>query len=161
MNYFSFEILVVIFLASCSGNESNKLKVDGREKSSIEHVIYNNIAWAVTKDTALLKSTMAKDENLFIFNPDSIPTIGWAELEKNFNFWLDPRFRATKTEIRDLRISISQSGTVCMVVCILDDLENGRTANRMEKYTMDRCSGKKGWQMAHCPDAFFIRQMIR
>ncbi|MDX9929602.1 MAG: nuclear transport factor 2 family protein [Bacteroidales bacterium] len=122
MNYFSFEILVVIFLASCSGNESNKLKVDGREKSSIEHVIYNNIAWAVTKDTALLKSTMAKDENLFIFNPDSIPTIGWAELEKNFNFWLDPRFRATKTEIRDLRISISQSGTVAWWSCILDDL---------------------------------------
>lgn len=112
----------LLALSACTTSVGTKNTPAESEVLLIEEVIYNNIAWAITKDTTLLKSTMVLDESLFIFNPDSTPTIGWSELEKNFDFWLDPRFKATKTEIRDLRINISQSGTVAWWSCMLDDL---------------------------------------
>lgn len=115
-------ISTLLILSACTSYVDTTNITEERELSVIEEVIYNNIAWAVTKDTTLLKSTMVTDESLFIFNPDSVPTIGWSDLKGNFDFWLDPRFRATKTEIRDLRITISQSGTVAWWSCMLDDL---------------------------------------
>jgi ketosteroid isomerase-like protein len=112
----------LLALSACTTNIDSHHVSSESEMTVIETVIYNNIAWAITKDTTLLKSTMVLDETLFIFNPDSMPTIGWSELEKNFDFWLDPRFKATKTEIRDLRITTSKSGMVAWWACILDDL---------------------------------------
>jgi len=92
------------------------------EKAVIEKVIRDNIGWALTKDRPLLESTMARDESLFIFNPTSEPTVGWSQLEKNFDFWMDPRFKATKCEIRDLRIGVSWAGDAAWWSCVLDDL---------------------------------------
>lgn len=92
------------------------------EKAVIEKVVRDNIGWALTKDRALLESTMVRDESLFIFNPTSEPTIGWSQLVKNFEFWMDPRFKATKCEIRDMRIGVSRSGDAAWWSCLLDDL---------------------------------------
>jgi ketosteroid isomerase-like protein len=92
------------------------------EKAVIEKVIRDNICWALTKDRPLAESTMVHDERLFIFNPDSKSTVGWDQLVKGFDFWMDPRFRATKSDIRDLRIDVSHSGDVAWWACILDDL---------------------------------------
>ncbi len=92
------------------------------EKAVIEKVIRDNIGWALTKNRPLAESTMSRDERLFIFNPDSASTIGWSQLVKNFDFWMDPRFKATKCDIRDLRIDVSRSGDVAWWSCILDDL---------------------------------------
>jgi hypothetical protein len=92
------------------------------EKGVIEKVIHDNINWALTKDRPLLESTMAHDERLFIFNPDSEITIGWDKFVKGFDFWMDPRFKATKSDIRDMRIDISPSGVTAWWSCILDDL---------------------------------------
>jgi ketosteroid isomerase-like protein len=92
------------------------------ERGVIEKTIRNNIGWALTKDRPLLESTMAHDDRLFIFNPDSEITIGWAQFVKGFDFWMDPRFKATKLGIRDLRIDISPSGITAWWSCILDDL---------------------------------------
>jgi hypothetical protein len=58
-----------------------------KERPIVEKTIHDNIAWALTKDRALAERTMAHDAALFIFNPDSTPTIGWDELTKNFEFW--------------------------------------------------------------------------
>ena len=114
--------LLFCTLFSCAPGGREEQKSEDSEKLVIEKVIYNSIAWALTKDTTVLKSTMVRDESLFIFNPDSVPTIGWSELAMNFDFWLDPRFKANTTEIRDLRIEIAQCGTVSWWSCILDDL---------------------------------------
>jgi len=92
------------------------------EKAVIEKVIHDNINWALTKDRPLAESTMIHDERLFIFNPNSESTIGWSQLVKNFDFWMDPRFKATKCDIREMRIDVSRSGDVAWWSCILDDL---------------------------------------
>ena len=92
------------------------------EKAVIEKVVRDNIGWALTKDRPLMESTMAHDDDLFIFNPTSEPTVGWSRLEKNFDFWMDPRFKATRCEIRDMRIGVSRSGDAAWWSCLLDDL---------------------------------------
>ena len=92
------------------------------EKAVIEKVIRDNIGWALTKDRPLAESTMTHDGRLFIFNPDSESTIGWEQLVKNFEFWMDPRFKATSLDIRELRIDVSPSGVTAWWSCILDDL---------------------------------------
>ncbi len=66
---------------------------------------------------------MAQDERLFLFQPDSTGTVvGWNEFVKGFDFWMDPRFKATLLDVRDLRIDLSRSGDVAWWSCILDDL---------------------------------------
>jgi len=92
------------------------------EKAIVEKVIRANIGWALTKDRPLAESTMVHSEDLFIFNPTSEPTVGWSQLVKNFEFWMDPRFKATKCEIWDLRIGVSRSGDAAWWSCMLNDL---------------------------------------
>ena len=109
-------LLVMTFLPGLTAG------ADSKEKAVVEKVIRDNIGWALTKDRPLAESTMAHDERLFIFNPNGEPTVGWSELVKNFEFWMDPRFKATKLDIRDLRVDISRRGDVAWWSCILDDL---------------------------------------
>ncbi len=92
------------------------------ERTAIEKVIRANIGWALAKDRPLLESTMAQDGRLLIINPDSEVTVGWGQFVKNFDFWLDPRFKATGSDIRDLRIDVSTSGVTAWWSCVLDDL---------------------------------------
>lgn len=93
------------------------------EKAAIEKVIRNSICWALTKDRKLQESTMAHDEDLFIYWTNSNMAIaGWARYVKLFDTWMDPRFKATVTEIRDLRIQISRSGDVAWFSALVDDL---------------------------------------
>ena len=92
------------------------------EKAVIEKTVRDSIGWAQTKDRPLLESLMVHDEGLFIFNPDSEVTSGWESFKKGFDFWMDPRFKATSMDIRDMRISVSPSGDTAWWSCVLDDL---------------------------------------
>jgi hypothetical protein len=95
------------------------------EKAVIRQVIDDSIGWAAKdKDTDLLFSVIAHDPELLILSPTSAGTIaGWEEFVKITNeFWLNDAFKATHHEIRDLRIVLSQSGTVAWFSCELDDL---------------------------------------
>ena len=92
------------------------------EREIVAQVIRDNIGWALTKDRPLLESTMARDERLLIINPDSGVTAGWQQFVKGFEFWMDPRFKATGVDIRDLRIDLSPSGITAWWSCVLDDL---------------------------------------
>jgi len=93
------------------------------EKAAIEKTIRASIGWALTKDRPLLESVLAHDDGLFMFQPDSKSTIvGWDQFAKQFDFWMDPRFKATTFDIRDLRINMSRSGDGAWWSCILDDL---------------------------------------
>jgi hypothetical protein len=93
------------------------------ERAAIEKTIRASIGWALTKDRPLLEGVLAHDDRLFMFQPNARSTIvGWDQFVKQFDFWMDPRFRVTHFEIRDLRIDISRSGDVAWWSCILDDL---------------------------------------
>ena len=93
------------------------------EKDVIAQVIKDNIGWALTKDRALAESTMSHDEDLFYFWTSSTFTVrGWKQHVKNFDMWMDPRFRAVRTEVRDLHIYLSRSGDVAWYDATLDDV---------------------------------------
>ena len=112
--------LIGLMLASVSLSAAGATPAD--ERAVIEKLIRDNIGWALTKDRPLAESTMAHDERLFIVNPTSEFTVGWSQLVKNFDFWMDPRFKATKCEIWDMRIDVSRSGDVAWWSCMLNDL---------------------------------------
>ena len=98
-------------------------KSQADEKTVIAEVIRNNIMWALTKDVEMQKDTMARDEDLLIIWTGSTHiTRGWKEHEKSFETWLDPRFKAVRTEVRDLEIHISHSGDVAWFFANLDDV---------------------------------------
>jgi hypothetical protein len=93
------------------------------EIALIEKSIRASIGWALNKDRPLLESVMAHDERLFLFQPNSTDTVvGWSAFVKGFDFWMDPRFKATSLDVRELRIDLSRSGDVAWWSCILDDL---------------------------------------
>jgi ketosteroid isomerase-like protein len=93
------------------------------EKAAISRVISDSIRWALNKDRVLQESTMAHDEDLFVVWTGPQPAVhGWNRYVKLFDTWMDPRFKATVTEIRDLRIHLSRSGDVAWYSATLDDL---------------------------------------
>ena len=93
------------------------------EKEAIATVVGNCIQWALTKDVQMQKETMAQDEDLFYFwTVEALTVRGWREHEALFEQWLDPRFRAVRTDVRNLRIHLSQSGNVAWFSAMLDDI---------------------------------------
>jgi hypothetical protein len=93
------------------------------EETVITKIVRDSICWALTKDRALQESTMAHDEDLYIVWTSSDMVIaGWNKYVKLFDTWMDPKFKATLTEIRDLRVNLSRSGDVAWYSATLDDL---------------------------------------
>ncbi len=97
--------------------------MDKNEIASIERVVNDAIGWATNKDVDLLYSVIAQDENLHIINPDNSELKGFTAFAEFANeFWLDPRFKATHFEVKNLEIILSGSGNVAWYYCRLDDL---------------------------------------
>lgn len=93
-----------------------------RQRQLIEQTVYDSIAWALTKDRARLESIIAHDDDYFSFHPDGLDGVhGYAEFERGFELWMDPRFEATKVELRQFRCRLSRSGDVAWFSAILDD----------------------------------------
>jgi len=93
------------------------------ERAVVEKTVRDSIGWALTKDRALLERIVAHDADLFIFHPDSKSTVvGWDAFARNFSTWMDPRFKATRFDVRDLRVTFARSGDVCWFSAMLDDL---------------------------------------
>jgi ketosteroid isomerase-like protein len=99
-------------------------KADGaKDRTVVEQTIRDSIGWAMTKNRPLLERVIAHDGDLFMFNPDSKSTVvGWDAFVKNFDFWMDPRFKATRFDVRELRTTFSRSGDVAWFSAILDDM---------------------------------------
>ena len=114
--------LVLVLFLTCSLLAGAAETAAGTDTAAIEQAIHASIGWALTKDRALLESVLSHDPSFFIFHPDSKTTVvGWEPMAKLFVFWMDPRFKATRYEIRDLRINLSRSGDVSWFSAILDD----------------------------------------
>jgi len=93
------------------------------ERAVVEQAVRDSIGWALTKDRPLLEGIMAHDADLFIFHPDSKSTVvGWDAFVRNFSTWMDPRFKATSFDVRELRVTFSRSGDVSWFSAVLDDM---------------------------------------
>jgi hypothetical protein len=93
-----------------------------RDRQLIEETVTDSIAWALTKDRARLESIIAHDDDYFSFHPGGLEGVhGYAEFERGFDLWMDPRFEATRTDVRDFRSHIAGSGDVAWFSAILDD----------------------------------------
>jgi len=140
-----FTLFFLTQILWCQNNvKTNPNETIKKEKEIIEKVINDNIGWAITKDLDLLYNTMLRDSTLLIINPDSSKVEGILGVENTAkSFWMDPRFKATYFKVKDLRITLSNSGTVAWYYCLLDDFgewngkpykwENARWTGVLEK----------------------------
>jgi len=93
------------------------------EEAEIAQAIRDTIGWAMTKDFDLLYSRVVQDDSFFIFHPDAGSTIVGFDAFRDHveRLFTGPSFKATRYEVKDLRISVSSSGTVAWFSCLLDD----------------------------------------
>jgi len=93
------------------------------EKAVISKIVKDSICWALTKDRRTADATMAHDPDLFYFWVDWNDTVsGWEQHSKLMDLFMDPKFKATRTEVRDLRVTLSRSGDVAWYSALLDDV---------------------------------------
>jgi ketosteroid isomerase-like protein len=111
--------------SSAGGGGADSQKADmAAERAKVAQVIHDSIEWVYPeKNRERLYATIAKDASFFIFHPDSKSTIVGFEafqtmVEKVF---MNPTFKATGSDIRDLKINLSRSGQVAWFSAILDD----------------------------------------
>lgn len=115
-------IQVMYLLASFAFSPGSEAAATADERVIIRKTLYDSFNWAATKDRELLESVISHDEDLFMFNPDSRNTVrGWNMFTQAFDIWMDPRFEATRFEMRDVRISISRAGDVAWYSAVIDD----------------------------------------
>ena len=92
------------------------------ESARIERIVRDAIAWALTKDRALFESLIVHDDDYVSFRPRGLePVRGWDQVQQGFDLWLDDRFVATGTDVRDFHCRFSRGGDVAWYSAILDD----------------------------------------
>ncbi|MCX6332857.1 MAG: nuclear transport factor 2 family protein [Bacteroidia bacterium] len=126
-------ISIIVLLISCT-NYNKEIKIDKTDEITlIKEVINGAIGWAKNKDFTVSDRIIANDSNYLEVDPENRIVRGFKEFKKNEAFFADPRFRAVRYEIRDLKIDLSQSGTVAWYYCVLDDINewDGQPASWM------------------------------
>ncbi len=92
------------------------------DRSEVERAVRDSIGWALAKDRLRLESLIAHDDGLLIFHPDSQSTVrGWQAFVPLVDGFMDPRFRATRSEVRELATTFSRAGDVAWFSALLDD----------------------------------------
>ncbi len=118
----SASLLAIVTVISCVKSSSRVAINKTAEIACIEKTIHNSIGWAKTKDFKLLYSVIANDSNYIEVDPTPGLIMGISDFKKNEAFWGNPDFKAVRYEIRDLKISLSNSGDVAWYYCLLDDI---------------------------------------
>lgn len=118
-----FGLLLLTFIANMGGCMDKQVNPEA-EKAVIKNVIENSIGWAKNKDTELLYSCFAHDENLFWFVPENNDAqVGFESFtEVVDNVFLNDAFKAVRFETKDMVINLSRDGTVAWWHCLLDDI---------------------------------------
>jgi len=115
-------IIAVIFLA---GGAIVSCGVDREaEKAEVIRAIHDHINWAIPdKKPDQLYGSIVQDSTFFIFHPDSKSTIvGIAPFREMVDaVFMNPACKPTRSDIRDLRVTLSQSGEAAWFSAILDD----------------------------------------
>jgi len=92
------------------------------EKEVITQVIEDSIGWFKTKDFDRLFQIFPQDPNLTLIQPEGLePVVGGAAFRKNAQIWEKPENHYLSHSIRNLRINLSESGTVAWWSALLDD----------------------------------------
>lgn len=118
-------ILVIgLFMIACTKTDKTPAVDLETEKSVIEETIKNTIAWVKDKDTSLLYSIIADDENYLEVHPEDAVVKGIKQFKEAERFWLDQRFKHVSFETWDMHISISQDGNVAWYYCMLNDMND-------------------------------------
>lgn len=116
-------IIVAISVIACiSCNSRLPDKRINHEKELIYEIIQNTTGWAKTKDTTLLYSIIADDENYLEVHPGDRVVKGIAQFREAEKIWLDDRFKHIRFETSDMHINLSQDGKVAWFYCMLDDI---------------------------------------
>jgi ketosteroid isomerase-like protein len=125
IRYLKPDLCTMSFSFSNGGGGSDFQKSDvTAEKTRIEQAIRDTIEWPYPeKNKERLYAALAQDSSFFIFHPDSKSTIIGFDAFRNLveKVFMNPTFKATGSNIRDLRIDISRSGEVAWFSAILDD----------------------------------------
>jgi len=142
-------LIISILITGCdfSAEKAQKQKV---ERDEIIKAINTSIGWAANKDTSLLYNLIARDSNFLEVHPNDNVVHGFQQFRKAEAFWLNPNFKAVGYEIRDLKLNVSESGTVAWFFCMLDDMNEwkGQPASWMNtRWTgvLEKRNGK--WRM--------------
>ena len=142
--YAVYTILILFAISSMFCSKSNTINFEA-EKAEMKKVIEGSIGWALNKDLDYLYSILAQDENFFIYHPDSASTIyGFEAFKKHAEtIFMNPKFKATHFEVKNLRMTLSRSGETGWFSCYLDDYgewdgrpigwENSRWTGVLEK----------------------------
>lgn len=115
--------LCISIIACAKTNNTSPVSIS-TEKALIEKTIKNTIGWAKDKDTSLLYSIIANDENYLEVHPENTVVFGIKKFKEAERFWLDPRFKHVKFETWDMHINISQDGKVAWYYCMLNDIND-------------------------------------
>ena len=111
-------LIPVLIIISC--NHKSKSVIN--EETEVTRSIKNSIGWALEKDTTLLYSIISNDTDLLIINPDSSQIEGFEAFKQVTNsVWMNPKFKATHYEVKDLKITFSRNGDMAWFYCLLDD----------------------------------------
>jgi len=95
---------------------------DSNDKAVIKKIIHDSFAWALTKDRALFESIFARDDDFFTFFPSGRDTVvGWKQFEKSLDNWMDPRNKAKRFDIRNLRLVMAKTGNAAWFSAVVDD----------------------------------------
>ena len=122
-------IFILLIISGCS---SSKKDFDiEKEKLLVEKTINASIGWAKNKNLALLYNVIANDSSFLEVHPGDRVVKGFKEFRRSEEFWMSLDFKAIRYEIRDLKITISQSGDAAWWFCMLDDINEwkGQPAN--------------------------------
>jgi hypothetical protein len=114
--------LSVLIFVSCRDETLARESYLRDELPVIERTIHNSIGWAKEKDFKLLYGVISNDSDYIEVSPGPRIIKGFINFKENEKFWSSPDFKAVRYEIRDLKISVSSSGTVAWYFCILDDI---------------------------------------
>lgn len=109
-------------LISCINLDKELVIEQKSEMAIISNTIHSAISWAKNKDFSVSNRIIANDSDYLEVDPDNRIVRGFKEFKKNEEFFADTNFKAIRYEIRDMKISISQSGTVAWYYCVLDDI---------------------------------------
>jgi len=116
---------VALAFILCMGCTDMNTEVD-REKeiAAVSETITKSITWCFPdKDRERCFAHTARDSSFFIFHPDSRSTITSFDQFQKFaeSIFFDSRFKPVSSDIRDLRVNLSNSGDVAWFSCLLDD----------------------------------------
>jgi len=135
--------IVSLLIIGC-GNMKTEIDSE-KEITAIKQVIDNSIGWAMNKDIELLYSSLAQDENFFIYHPNSTSTIRGFDAFKDYaeSIFMNEAFKATSYEVKDIKVTLSSDGQNAWYSCLLDDYgewngqpmawENARWTGVLEK----------------------------